>query len=233
MQRLLWILRLLFIILLSCYARAMKEDIKLIIFDLNGTLIDEHSWPKLHAALGITEEEDLVLFHLNQEGIIPSKVWTEIVNNLYQKRGRATKEIISNALLDYSYLPGAKEIIMYLKQYYKVALISGAPDLLVEAVANDLDVDLFASNALMHFDATDQLTELVVLDEEPAAKAIQLQEFCRRFKLTPSQVACVGDGANDIELFKLTKHGITFAGSKVESQAWKIVENLLDIKAIL
>lgn len=216
------------------YNESMEaNDIKLVIFDINETLIDTHSWPDFNAALGMSPEEDLTLWKLNEEGILSNRNWTEIVNNLYKKRGTPTRQKIEAALLHYDFVPGAKELVAKLKQRYEIALISGAPDILVETIARDLDVDLFGSNALLIFNEKDVLQEMVVLSEEPLSKVIYLQEFCRRLGISPRQVAAVGDGANDIELFRRTGHGITFNDSKIKDQAWKTVASLKDVEKLL
>lgn len=209
------------------------NDIKLVIFDINDTLITTHSWEEFNIALGMTPEEDLVLWQLNQQGILSNRHWVEIVNNLYQKRGTPTKKLISDTLLQYKYVEYAQELVAKLKQKYEIALISGAPDILVEQIAKDLDVDMFGANALLRFDADDVLEEMVVLSDEPQSKVIHLQTFCRRLGIQESQVVAIGDGANDIELFKRTGHGITFEDSKIKEHAWKIVSSLKDIETLL
>jgi len=208
------------------------NDIKLIIFDINDTLITTHSWEDFNVALGMTPEEDLILWQLNEQGILSNRHWVEIVNNLYQKRGTPTKKLITDTLLQYEYVEHAKDLVAKLKQKYEVALISGAPDLLVEHIAQELDIDMFGSNALLRFDANDVLEEMVVLSNEPLSKVIYLQAFCRRLGIDESQVVAVSDGSNDIELFKRTGHGITFEDSKIKDHAWKAVKSLKDIEAL-
>jgi hydroxymethylpyrimidine pyrophosphatase-like HAD family hydrolase len=44
--------------------------------------------------------------------------------------------------------------------------------------------------------------------------------------------ACIGDGANDIEMFKKTGRGITFKGSSIEKDAWKVIESLDELTEI-
>lgn len=50
------------------------NNVKLIVFDLNKTLIKENSWFDLNLALGMTPEEDRYLMELYQSGkILP--IW--------------------------------------------------------------------------------------------------------------------------------------------------------------
>jgi len=56
-----------------------------------------------------------------------------------------------------------------------------------------------------------------------------------KFGIDLEQCACVGDGGNDIEIFKITKRGITFSssGEEIKQGAWKVVDSLGDIKEVL
>ena len=206
---------------------------KLIVFDINHTLIEDNSWLDMNLALGMSEEEDRVLWNLNQEGIVPNTLWVEIVNNLYRKRGKATRKNIEDVIFKYTYRPGAKELIATLKDKgYSLALLSGGMDLLVERVARELDIDLFGFGSFLFFDDDDRLKEMVYITEDTKLKKMLFLSFCRRLELDPRDVVCVGDGDNEAELFKLSR-GITFKGSKLEKEAWKIVDDLTEIPAIL
>jgi len=60
---------------------------------------------------------------------------------LYKKRGKFLKNNVLNALFQYSYIDGAKEIVSYLVQKkYRVAILSGSFDVLVEKVARELHI---------------------------------------------------------------------------------------------
>ena len=63
---------------------------KLVVFDVNDTLIQENILLKLHRALGMTDEEDQLFYDLNQEGVMPNDMWVELVNNIYQSRGKTS-----------------------------------------------------------------------------------------------------------------------------------------------
>jgi phosphoserine phosphatase len=216
------------------YTKIMQaNDIKLVIFDLNTTLIDANAWPKFQQLMGMTETEDQTLWQLNHEGILPDRLWLEIVNNLYRQRGTHTQDEITRVLLDFAYADGAQAAVQAVQSRYPVALVSGAPDILVEHVAKDLGIDLFGSNALLRFDKQDIFQELRTLGEEATSKVFYLQSFCRRLGIQSTEVACVGDDENDIELFRHTQHGITFKGSTIANEAWKTIDTLANLSEIL
>jgi len=44
---------------------------------------------------------------------------------------------------------------------------------------------------------------------------------------------CVGDGANDLELFAATGKGVAFTNTPAAEKAWKVVESLEDVPSVL
>ena len=208
--------------------------IKLVCFDLNKTLINENSWLDLNLTMGVTEQEDTLLFNLYDEKIISYEEWQLILNNIYKSRGKANYENIYNSLSNYTYKDGAKKIVLYLKlKKYKVALLSGSIDLLVEKVAKELDIKYYGANNYFIFDSNGDLQNIAVLGDDKLVKLHQLQSFCRNLGISPDECVCIGDGDNDGEIFKYTQHGITFKGSKIEELAWKVINNLSDLEGIL
>lgn len=210
-----------------------KNKIKLICFDLNKTLIRENTWLNLNLAMGISKKEDDRLLKQYEEGKISYGKWQEILTNKYKERGKATIENIKKAIYKYSYKEGAREVVKYLKEKgYYIALISGAMDMLIDKIARELEVDLFEAGNVFIFDVKDYLEDIVSLGDEAQVKLRHLKSFCRKLEIKLTDCSCIGDGDNDKELFLKTKQGITFKGSKLEGVAWKVIENLVDLKQI-
>jgi phosphoserine phosphatase len=211
----------------------MKHNIKLICFDLNKTLIKENIWLELNLAMGMTQQEDDELMRRYDTSDITYLRFQKILENLYIERGQATRTNILRSILTYTYLDGAQDILTYLKSKgYELALISGSLDLLVVNVANELGITHFAANNRFVFDENDYLKEIQVLDNDEDAKVHQLTEIAHMLGIGLDECACVGDGDNDVKLFDVTGHGITFTGSKIEHKAWKVINELIDLKEI-
>ena len=211
-----------------------KHGIELVCFDLNKTLIKETTWDDLNIALGMTKEEDR--YYLNQfnQGKISYVEWTAILLDLYKQRGKATLAVVEESVGKYNYKEGAKEVVEYLKQEgYQIALISGSIDILVDRVAKELGIELSEANNIFVFDENDNLKDITTFDEDDLAKLRHLESFCRKLGIKIEHCACIGDGDNDIKLFEQTQHGITFKGSRIEDSAWKVINELKDIKNIL
>lgn len=213
--------------------KRISKNIKLICFDLNKTLIVENTWYDLNLKMGMTHQEDQQLFDLYEAGKLSYVDWQKKLVDIYIKSGKASYENISKIILDYSYLKEAKQTIKYLKNKgYKLALISGSIDLLVSKVSHEQDIQLYGCNNYMIFDNNNYLKDIVVLGDDKEVKVNILRNFCRLLNIKPNQCACVGDGDNDIELFKYTGQGITFKGSKIEEYASAVIDKLTDLKLI-
>lgn len=212
----------------------MKNNLKLICFDLNKTLIHENTWYDLNLAMGVTAEEDALLVQLFEEGVITYHTWLTILQNIYKKRGNPTQDSIEKLVSNYTLIDGSREAVNYCKdQGYEVALITGAMDILVEIVAKDLGITWYDANHSFLFDENGLLEKITIFDHDDIAKLHQLRRICRRLGLKETDCACVGDGDNDFELFQKTKHGITFPGSKIENIAWKTISSLSELQNII
>jgi phosphoserine phosphatase len=213
----------------------MESQIKLVCFDLDKTLIKQTSWYELNMALGITHEEDQQMLDDYEAGKFSYEEWMKKIYDLYKLRGKANLKNVTDAISrSYTFKDGAKEIISYLKERgYKVVLISGSIDILIDMVAKDLDLDMAEATHELIFDENDQLQEIRLLAADNVAKLHHLESFCRKLGLDLNQCACIGDGDNDLDMFRKTGRGITFKGSKIEKEAWKVIESLSDLKSIL
>ncbi len=211
----------------------MPQKTKLIVFDLNSTLIHEDTWARLNIALGMTEAEDKVLWDLNQQNLLTNDEWVAIVNRIFMARQRATKALIEQVVFSYTYTEGAKEIIDYVKQRgYTVALISGAMDLLVKHVAAELGIEHAKWCSEFMFGEDGWLDHFTYIDSDAAAKKQLLLELCSELGIEPADTICVGDGANEAEMFGVSK-GVTFEGSRLQESAWRVVPSLKALQDIL
>lgn len=84
------------------------ENIKLICFDLDQTLIDHSSWRELGLALGISYEEDERLKKEYESGRFSYDDWNNKILELYMRHSDSTRENITKILSNYSYKKGAR-----------------------------------------------------------------------------------------------------------------------------
>jgi len=211
----------------------MKENIKLICFDLDDTLISANSWKKLGLALGVSVEEDRKLYKEYKAGLFTYDEWNDKLLERYMEHEDASREGVTKILSNYSFKEGAKEAVLYLKEKgYELVLISGSIDILVDIVAKDLGIKYAKANNTFVFDEKDRLIGVHSNGDDVLAKAEHLESFCEMLGVDIKECACIADGDNDIEMFRRTGHGVTFRGFKIESEAWKVVDTLHDLKDI-
>lgn len=208
----------------------MKNNIKLICFDLDQTLINANSWKNLGLALGISVEEDRKLYREYKEGLFTYDEWNDKILELYMEHENSTREGITNILSNYTFNDGARVVVDYLKKKgYELVLISGSIDILVNIVAKDLGIKYAKANNTFVFNDRNRLIGIHSGGTDVLAKAEHLEIFCEMLKIDIKECACIGDSDNDLELFRRTGHGITFKGYKIEKEAWKVIDSLEDL----
>ncbi|MCA9389941.1 HAD family phosphatase [candidate division WWE3 bacterium] len=210
------------------------EDIKLVVFDLNKTLVKENTWYELNLAMGVTPEEDEKFLKWYESGKITYDEGQKFLEEIYHERGEATRENMVAAVTNYQYVKGAKEIIAYLKDKgYEIALITGAIDILAEKVSKELGIELYAAHNQFVFNPDHTFKKIISHDSDYEFKVHMLWKFCNKLDIDVTQTVCVGDGDNDTGLFEVSQHGVTFRGSRVEDRAWKVIDELMDISDFL
>lgn len=209
------------------------REVKLICFDLDDTLIENGGWRKLNTSLGMAPEQDNEYLRIYKEGKLTYEDWVKLSLKVYKESGKANFDYIKKVVSGYKYKLGAKEIISYLKEKgYNICLISGALDILVDEVGNDLGIDLRKSNTSFLFDGDKNLENISCIGDESESKLKILKSFCDKMMIALEDCVCVGDGDNDLDIFLATGRGITFRGSEIEDQAWKVVDRLEDLKLL-
>ncbi len=212
----------------------MINDMKLICFDVDGTLTQENSWEKLNTALGMSSEKDAELLQAYKNGNISYEVWQQEILASYTITDKPHKDIIEDIFAVPEIKPDAENSIKQLQaKGYTVVLISGSFDLYVQSISHMLGDLEFRACASLVFNESGYIQHIKHSGDEHTAKLRYLEEFAREYHLPVTECICVGDGCNDVDMFKATGKGITFIGSPIEDKAWKKVQSLSDIGNIL
>ena len=118
-------------------------------------------------------------------------------------------EVLEQARSQIRLSVGAKELISAVHAAGgRVGAVSGGFSQILEPLANELSLDYNRANELEIVDG--KLTGQVlgsIIDRK--AKADALIEWANDFGVSPSDVAAIGDGANDLDMFEVA--GISFA----------------------
>ena len=178
---------------------------RLIVFDVDGTLIDAEMIDELANAAGVGGKVSEITSRAMNGEIEFKQALKERVRLLKGLPVEVLNSIVEN--LDVT--PGAEELIIALKALgYKIALISGGFTQFVEKIKQELGIDYAYANKLVIEDG--KLTGDVVdpiIDAE--RKAELMREIAEKENLLMEQVVAVGDGAND--RFMLQNSGLGIA----------------------
>ena len=178
---------------------------RLIVFDVDGTLIDAEMIDELAKVAGVGGKVSEITSRAMNGEIEFKQALKERVGLLKGLDAAVIESIVEN--LDVT--PGAEELITSLKALgYKIALISGGFIQFVEKIKEKLGIDYVYANKLVIKDGklTGELVEPIIDAER---KAELMREIAEKENLLMEQVVAVGDGAND--RFMLQNSGLGIA----------------------
>jgi phosphoserine phosphatase len=178
---------------------------RLIVFDVDGTLIDAEMIDELAKVAGVGGKVSKITSRAMNGEIEFKQALKERVRLLKGLDARVLESIVENL----GVTPGAEELITALKALgYKIALISGGFTQFVEKIKKRLSIDYVYANKLVieNGKLTGELVEPIIDAER---KAELMRKIAEKENLLMEQVVAVGDGAND--RFMLQNSGLGIA----------------------
>lgn len=165
--------------------------------DVDGTLTTgSSSWEKVHHYFGVVDE---MVDHSHRffSGEITYEEWALLDVALW--KGRPYRDL-HKALNPPELIKGAKEGIQWLREHgYKVVLLSGGIDVMVNEVAKIVGADAAYSNAIGHTDG--------ILDGSVGVtvglKAEVIHQIVEREGADLASSVAIGDNINDVDMFEL------------------------------
>ena len=203
--------------------------IKLVIFDIDGTLLQGYSWQHIHQTLGTwsSARNNRKLFLTGQ---ITYEDWARLDASLW--KGQPVSRI--RCLVDQMhYTKGAKETLSTLKQkHINVYLLSAGLTIVGERIQRENIVDGYIANQLEVVDSI--LTGGVLVKVSLNQKGELLNSILQKFNVTWQDCAAVGDDLTLIPLFKRVGLGIAFnpVNPDVERQAHITIKSD-DLRSVL
>lgn len=182
-----------------------RKPKRLIVFDVDGTLIDAEMIDELANVAGVGSKVSEITSKAMNGEIEFKQALKERVRLLKDLPVSVLDSIVEN--LDVT--PGAEELITSLKALgYKIALISGGFTQFVEKIKEKLGIDYVYANKLVIEDEklTGDVVEPII---DAKRKAELMLEIANKENLLMEQVVAVGDGAND--RFMLQNSGLGIA----------------------
>jgi len=212
------------------------NKIKLICFDVDGTLVDGNSWHILTEGIGCSYPEHKDIYFRCRQGEISFIEGERIMTKKFRENSNANEKFINNLFNNVEVKNDAKDLTSYLKEKgYLIYLISASIDIYVNSVAEKIGADGFYANSSLEFDDKGIVKKIIYQENEGGVKVEHLQDLIKKLGITMDQVVFIGDSDNDIEAFEATKQGIAVNSSsdKLKKVSWKIVHSLEEIKNIL
>jgi len=189
---------------------AEKEQFKLVVFDLDGTLTRERSiWEYVHIRLGkwygFAEEyqKQFLAGQISYEEFCErdAQVW----------KGMKVKELLE-IVKTVPFHPGADELIAHLKQKkMKLSVVSSGLSILSDWVHQKYGFDYSVSNDLLQEDGV--LTGKVKIQVYYDKKAEWVKRILKKFHVKSEEVIAIGDSLGDIDMFQMVGFSVAFNSS--------------------
>lgn len=201
----------------------------LVLFDLDSTLIEEETLDELAKLAGVEEEvkritRDAMEGRINYEESLKRRVSL--------LKGLAVEDVMK-VVSRLKLTKGARETVEELKSRgYVVGVISGGFNIVTDRVKRDLGLDYAYSNELVVREGrlTGEVRGRVM---SPSAKGDILEEIAEREKIDLKDTIVVGDGANDIGMFRRAGFRIAFCAKEVLKREADVVIERRDLREIL
>ena len=197
---------------------------------MDGTLTKHSSvWWRLHQHFGTTDEGKLY-YDQYFAGEINYDTWADLDAGLW--KGESLEEVMK--VVEATQLTlGAKEAIKTLKDHdLKTAILSGGLDVMANDIGRRVGIDYVLTNILRHKDRilTGEVENLVAW----GGKADVVRQINKHFEIPLEKTAFVGDGRNDMSVFKVVGLSIAYNPEDQDvADAANFVVRDDDLRAIL
>ncbi len=178
---------------------------KMVVFDVDGTLIKSLSWQHLHETLG-TWNKSRKYFNQFFNGDITYEEWARLDAALWKGQPLEKIQQIVKAM---SYTDGAREVLIALKkQSFKVVLLSAGLSFVTERIHKEIGVDDALANELVVKNGL--LTGKVKVNVSFTNKDEALYSILKKFHIEMKECIAVGDDETLIPLFEKVGLAIAF-----------------------
>jgi phosphoserine phosphatase len=193
----------------------MRQAIKLVVMDMDSTLIEQEVIELLGARAGVLPQVS---------GITESAMRGEIDFEESLRARVALLEGLPESVLDevrneITLTPGARTLIKTLQKLgHHIAVVSGGFTAVIEPILLDLGIHHYRANSLEI--SSGKLTGKLagpIIDRK--AKATALREFAEHHGIGLEQTIAIGDGANDLDMIALAGLGIAFNAKPAVKEA--------------
>jgi len=188
-----------------------RRSKRLIVFDMDSTLIQSEVIDEMAKVLGVGEEVSKITKRAMEGEIDFDQSLTLRVSKLKGLTVEKMKVILDNLELT----QGAEHFIKRVKSLgYKVGIISGGFSFFADALREKLGLDYAFSNELeiQNGALTGKVLGTIINAQQ---KAMLLKLIAQQEKISMEQVVAIGDGANDLQMLSLAGLGIAYHAKEI------------------
>ncbi|MFM9847413.1 MAG: phosphoserine phosphatase SerB [Hyphomicrobiaceae bacterium] len=195
-------------------AEALSRRKKLLVADMESTIIEQECLDELAGFAGVQEQISGITARAMRGELDFEAALNERVGLLKGLNADLLQHVYDRVTL----MPGAETLVKTMRSHGATcALVSGGFTFFTQRIAARLGFDLHRANALDVADGKLAGTvALPILGRE--AKLQTLQELAKAGGLQPSETIAVGDGANDLAMIEAAGLGVAFRAKPILSQ---------------
>jgi phosphoserine phosphatase len=192
----------------------------LIIFDVEGVLLNAEYLPVLAQKFGPQKEKEI--WDITKQGIRGEIDWEDgLCKRVNALRGIPYEDALSIGE-NLEIMPGAKVLCNALRNAgWKMIAVSGGFTIITDRLKKELLLDKIYSNELVFKDG--KLDEVIISVTSDKSKAVN--EIIREWGIRKEDIVVVVDGANDLKLFEIAGFTVGFCPvDVVKARADAIIE---------
>lgn len=192
----------------------------LIIFDVEGVLLNAEYLPVLAQKFGPQKEKEI--WDITKQGIRGDINWEDgLCKRVNALRGIPYEDALSIGE-NLEIMPGAKVLCNALRNAgWKMIAVSGGFTIITDRLKKELLLDKIYSNELVFKDG--KLDEVIISVTSDKSKAVN--EIIREWGIRKEDIVVVVDGANDLKLFEIAGFTVGFCPvDVVKARADAIIE---------
>ncbi|MDP8915365.1 MAG: phosphoserine phosphatase SerB [Thermoproteota archaeon] len=200
----------------------------LVIFDVEGVLLNAEYLPVLSQLMGPEKEEEI--WRITKQGIRGEINWEEGLRRRVSALKGISLEDATRIAENLEIMPGAKELCSSLKRAgWRMIAVSGGFSIITDRLKGDLGLDKIFCNELIFENG--KLVDLKM--NVTSDKAAAVMPTVKDWRVNRSDTVVVVDGANDLSLFDIAGYTVGFCPvEKVKERADAVLE-IRDLSLLL